>query len=128
MLWSTFTRHIIDIVGWVGMPVAPLCADVRAYCSHVKIYCKRVRLLSSHPRLFIHSFIHSFIQYLLISFISRVCHQYHDLILSYKILSVSLQISFCIVVLTHFHYFQYDYFSLPRKFFFANLQGNCMKI
>ena len=32
-------------------------ADVRAYCSHVKMYCKRVRLLSSHPRLFIHSFI-----------------------------------------------------------------------
>jgi len=34
-------------------------ADVRAYCSHVKIYCMRARLLSSHPRLFIHSFIHT---------------------------------------------------------------------
>ena len=38
-------------------------ADVRAYCSHVKIYCKSARLLSSHPWLFIHSFIHSFIQW-----------------------------------------------------------------
>ena len=28
---------------------------------HVKMYCKRARLLSSHPWLFIHSFIHSFI-------------------------------------------------------------------
>ena len=53
-------------MGWVGtvssqmdwerLPVAPLYADVRAYCSHVKMYCKRARLLSSHPRLFIHSF------------------------------------------------------------------------
>ena len=39
------------------MPMAPLCADVRAYCAQVKIYCKRARLLSSHPRLFIHSFV-----------------------------------------------------------------------
>ena len=64
MLWSTFTLHIIHIMGWVGtvssqmdwerLPVAPLYADVRAYCSHVKMYCKRARLLSSHPRLFIH--------------------------------------------------------------------------
>ena len=38
--------------------MAPLYVDVRAYCSHVKMYCKRVCLLSSHPRLFIHSFIH----------------------------------------------------------------------
>ena len=44
--------------------MAPLYVDVhvRAYCSHVKMYCKRVHLLSSHPLLFIHSFIHSFIQ------------------------------------------------------------------
>ena len=59
---------IIHIMGWVGtvssqmdwerLPVAPLYADVRAYCSHVKMYCKRARLLSSHPWLFIHSFIH----------------------------------------------------------------------
>ena len=68
VLWSTFTHHIIHIMGWVGtvssqmdwerLPVAPLYVDVRAYCSHVKMYCKRVCLLSSHPRLFIHSFIH----------------------------------------------------------------------
>ena len=67
MLWSTFTHHIIHIIGWVGtvsskmdwerLPVALLYADVRAYCSHVKMYCKRARLLSSHPLLFI---IHSF--------------------------------------------------------------------
>ena len=72
VLWSTFTHYIIHIMGWVGTvssqmdwerrPVAPLYVDVRAYCSHVKMYCKRVCLLSSHPRLFIHSFIHSFIQ------------------------------------------------------------------
>ena len=37
---------------WERLPVAPLCADVRAYCSHVNIYCKRERLLSSHPWLF----------------------------------------------------------------------------
>ena len=59
---------IIHIMGWVGtvssqmdwerLPVVPLYADARAYCSHVKMYCKRARLLSSHPWLFIHSFIH----------------------------------------------------------------------
>ena len=42
---------------WERLPVVPLHADVRAYCSHVKMCCKRARLLSSHPRLFIHSFI-----------------------------------------------------------------------
>ena len=45
-------------MNWERLPVAPLYADVRTYCSHVKMYCKRVRLLSSHPRLFINSFIH----------------------------------------------------------------------
>ena len=34
-------------------------------------------------------------------------------ILSFKIISVTLQISFCTVMLTHFHYFQHDHFSLP---------------
>ena len=34
-----------------------LYADVWAYCSHLKMYCKRARMFSSHPRLFIHSFI-----------------------------------------------------------------------
>ena len=62
--------HIIR-VGWVQvssqmdwewLPVAPLYADVWAYCSNVKwLYCKRACLLSSHPQLFIHSFIRSFI-------------------------------------------------------------------
>ena len=28
---------------------------------YMLMYCKRARLLSSHPQLFIHSFIHSFI-------------------------------------------------------------------
>ena len=45
-------------MNWERLPVASLYADVWTYCSHVKMYCKRVRLLSSHPRLFINSFIH----------------------------------------------------------------------
>ena len=70
MVWSTYTHHIIHIMGWVGtvssqmdwerLPVAPLYADVRAYRSHVKMYCRRARLLSSHPRLFIFSLFISF--------------------------------------------------------------------
>ena len=75
-MWSTFTHHIIHIMGrmdtvssqmdWELLPVAPLYADVRAYCSHGKMYCKKARLLSYHLRLFI-SFLYSLMMRLEVS-------------------------------------------------------------
>ena len=86
MLWSTFTHHIVHIMGWVGtvssqmdwerLPVAPLYADVRASCSHVKIYCKTARVLSTT----LHSFIHSLIDWFIHSLVRSFIHSFHSFI------------------------------------------------